>query len=296
VANNPSNPTIDFQLYNNNALVGTPFGIESNLIVARQDIACQENIYTNSGGNILADGQLQVSAESSGPASYNIYGDKTNSVFKIDAQSDESSSDNLITINPTTFTTTFSPDTSPQTSYANVLVGGQSGGTPINGRVFDTAWTSPSIYIPSSVNNTSYTPTFSSPYSLVSIVFQNNVANIYNDFTSFVEQLLFDVTVAGSGGFAIGATFYISAVENGPFDQTYPIAKSAQVNLGTDGTRSISQSRLILTNIFESPVTNLYLTVVFNGGQSGATVSFSNFNLSMYTTAIAMPIVNLTIL
>jgi hypothetical protein len=297
VASNTSTPTIEFQLYNNNALDVTPLTVRTDAIIARKTVEVDGDIETTNSGDIITDGQLQISASSTDSSTFNIYSSKGSGILSIDVEPAGQSSQSLLNINADTYTTTFLSNPTVD-SYPVINVKGSNGGNPIVGKVYDSTWSIPSAYIPSNtITGLNFDPITTgspsgTPYSLIQFQFLGSYDQLFNDFTTYISQLIFDASIS-SGGFNVGATFYLSDTLNGAFDQTYPIAKGAQVSLGSGGSTSISQSGLILTNLFSDQVSTLYLNVVLSGGSG--TVTFTNFTCVSYTTAIATPVIGITI-
>ena len=296
VASTPSDPTIDFQSYLNNALVKTPFTINESQIIARNEFLTTSSNDINSGRDVLAFRSLSCAADAQSASYYQIVADKTNNLLNIQLEPSQGSPVIMLSMNPVTASFEIGGGTADQTNIPNVSLVGKINNSPFKSRVLDSFVITPSTYLTSNTTNGSFS--FSGGTSVTKTLYTFDLKGlgydaIYNNFTMYISSVSFDSQIVNYAGFNDNIQFFLSNTLNAPFSTEYPLNVSKTIPLpGGTGTNPISQAGWILSGIFDASLDQLYLNATV-GLNSTETVNITSLNIQAYTEASIMPVLSI---
>lgn len=266
----------------NNLYVSQIHKNPSGAVITINDNVSAQNIYATQGLD-LAENQA-VKFNLSGGDTMNIYADTTNPELQFEYEDENNITTQLLNINKSNMTFTFGEQDIDDPTIPTLKVQGVANNIPFEGLVLDTVINPPNIYINSVINNQTTKNIISgTPTSILKI--DTGVYNYYNCFNSLLKTLSFQNNILSANpNNEITALFYLSDTLNEDVDETSPLyAGYTTTNINViGGNPNVNLNNIILSNIFGSGLTDLYLNVKISSIVS-CECQFTDFNINMFS-------------
>lgn len=266
----------------NNLYVSQIHKNPSNAVITINDNVSAQNIYATQGLGLPANTNLSFDTLTDN--SINMFSSAVNNELNITHTDASNIETQLITVDKDTMTFTFGNQDIDDPSIPTLKVQGVANDVPFEGLVLDTVINPPNSYIYSSISNqTTKNISSGTPTSILKI--NTGVYNYYNSFNSYLKTLSFQNNLISSNpNVPITALFYLSDTQDADFDNSTPLYvgyTTSNINV-IGGNPNVSVSKILLSNIFNSSLTDLYLNVKITSSNP-CVCEFTNFNIEAYT-------------